>query len=397
MSMKLVQRMLTEPDKRVLRKFVWNMGWKGMRAVQRFQRRLKRGEFFPAFLFLSVTDQCNLACQGCWVTPCSPRRELDLESLDALVRQCKRKGSFFFGILGGEPLLHQGLMTLFERHPDAYFVLFTNGTLITDALAAEMRRLGNVSPLISIEGLEQVSDERRGGRNVYERTLEGLEHCRRNRLVIGVATSICKSNLRELATDAFVNDVARRGAHYLWYYIYRPVGPRPAPELALSPDEIVALRQFIVDVRDRAPLVVVDAYWDHDGRALCPAAVGMAHHIGPGGDIEPCPPLQYAVDNIRDGRLLADTFSQPGFLSAFRAFACRTTPGCVIMEKPAELKAFLQEQQARDTSGRNTGYQELAGVCPHRSHHVPGREIPEKSAAYRFAKKNWFFGFGAYG
>ena len=114
MSMKLVQRMLTEPDKRVLRKFVWNMGWKGMRAVQRFQRRLKRGEFFPAFLFLSVTDQCNLACQGCWVTPCSPRRELDLESLDALVRQCKRKGSFFFGILGGEPLLHQGLMTLFE-------------------------------------------------------------------------------------------------------------------------------------------------------------------------------------------------------------------------------------------------------------------------------------------
>jgi hypothetical protein len=30
-------------------------------------------------------------------------------------------------------------------------------------------------------------------------------------------------------------------------------------------------------------------------------------------------------------------------------------------------------------------------------HHLPGQEIPEKHWAYRFAKKHWFFGFGAYG
>lgn len=389
--------MLTEPDKRALRKFVWNFGWKGMRAIERFKKRLKHGEFFPAFLFISVTDQCNLACQGCWVTPGSPRRELDAAAVDSLIRQCKAKGSFFFGILGGEPLLHKGLFPVFGKHPDCYFLLFTNGTLITDKIAAEMRRLGNVSPLISIEGSAEVSDERRGGLDVHARTMAGLEHCRKNRLVVGAATSVCRSNLRDLASETFIQDLARRGVHYLWYYIYRPVGPRPSSELTLSTEQITELRRFIVDVRQRAPLVVVDSYWDDAGNALCPAAVGMAYHISPGGDIEPCPPMQFAMDNIRDGRTLAEVFGRPGFLEAFRAFASRTTQGCVIMERPELLREFLLQHGARDTSGRGTGYQELAAMLPHASHHVPGQAIPEKSAGYRFAKKHWFFGFGAYG
>ena len=33
---------------------------------------------------------------------------------------------------------------------------------------------------------------------------------------------------------------------------------------------------------------------------------------------------------------------------------------------------------------------------PLRSQHDPGNEVPEKHWMYRFAKKHWFFGFGAY-
>ena len=41
------KRMLTEPDPRALRKFVWNFGIGGLRSVQKFKSRLKRGEHFP--------------------------------------------------------------------------------------------------------------------------------------------------------------------------------------------------------------------------------------------------------------------------------------------------------------------------------------------------------------
>ncbi len=397
MSAALMKRMLTEPDKRLLWKFAYNFGYKGMRSIEKFQKRLKRGEYFPAFLFLSVTNACNLACQGCWVSQSNPPKQIAPGTLDNVITECKAQGSYFFGILGGEPLLYDGLFNVFEKHPDCYFLLFTNGTLITDAVAKEMRRIGNISPLISIEGLEDVSDVRRGGNKVYEQTLAGLAACRANRLVTGVCTSVCKSNIDDLATEKFVNDVAALGAHYLWYYIYRPVGPNPSPELALDAEQITALRRFIVDIRLTAPLVVVDAYWDDKGRALCPAAVGIAHHISPDGYVEPCPPLQFAKDNIGDGTGLYDLFNRSEFIAKFRNVCCSTTQGCIIMEHPELLADFIRDEGATDSSGRGTLLAELGRMCPCGSHHQSGSEIPERNWAYRFAKKNWFFGFGAYG
>ena len=397
MTGRFVWRMLTEVDLRLLRKFVYNFGWRGIRAVSRFQRRLKRGEFFPAFLFLSVTDRCNLACRGCWVSQTEPPRELDIGTLDTVVRESKKQGSYFFGILGGEPLLHKDLFDLFERHPDCYFLLFTNGLPLTDSVAASMRCLGNVSPLISIEGLESVSDERRGGKDVYEQSMNALRRCREQRLVTGVATSICQSNVDDLATEDFVSELVDRGVHYLWYYVYRPVGPNPAPELALSAEQILELRRFMVDIRSKAPLMVVDAYWDHKGEALCPAAVGISHHIGPAGDIEVCPPIQFACENIGDGSRLFERFNTSKFLADFRTMACANTRGCVLLEEPGNLRAFMEAHDAYDTSGRGVGLQELARMAPCGSHHQPGQAIPEKSLLYRLAKKHWFFGFGAYG
>jgi MoaA/NifB/PqqE/SkfB family radical SAM enzyme len=371
-----------------------------MRAVRRFKARERRGDYFPAFLFLSVTNNCNLKCRGCWVSTTRPVRELDLETMDRIISQAKEQGTYFFGILGGEPLLHRGLFDLMQKHPDCYFLLFTNGTLIDEKIARRMHRLGNVSPLISIEGRETVSDTRRGGTQVYSRTMQGLRACREHGLITGVSTSVCKSNLEDLASDAFVNELVELGVHYLWYYIYRPVGPNPSPELALSQDEVLELRRFMVNIRGKAPLLVVDSYWDHLGRALCPAAVGMAHHIGPGGDIEPCPPIQFArenVANVANEENLYDLFNNSEFLERFRESVFRTTQGCILMERPELLAKVMKEAGARDSSGRGTAFDELNAMTRRPSHHLPGKEIPEKYWVYRFAKKHWFFGLGAYG
>lgn len=397
MLIKLFFRFLRETDLRLLFKFCYNFGWKGMLAVNKFNKRCKKEENpFPAFIVMSITNSCNLKCQGCWITQTKPPLNLSLDQVENVIIECKKKGSFFFGILGGEPLLYPELFKIFERHPDAYFQLFTNGTLLTDEVAAKLRKLGNVTPLISIEGREIVSDERRGGVDVYNRAFSGLRNCTKNRLITGVATSVCKSNIDDLVSMDFVYEVIKHGVHYLWYYIYRPVGEDPKPELTLSKEDILRLRRFIVEVRSRVPLVIVDAYWDHEGKALCPAAVGISHHIGPGGDVEFCPPLQFADDNINNNSI-NEILENPGFISRFRKFAASETRGCVILEKPSDMKKFLEDEKAKDSSGRKTGFDEVAAMktCP--GHHMPGEEIPEKHWAYRFAKKYWFFGFGAYG
>ncbi len=393
----MLNRFAREVDPRLLAKCAWTLGFGGMRSIQAFQKRLRNGRHFPAFLFVSVTNRCNLKCQGCWVTTGQSNRTLEPELLDRIIVQAKREQCRFFGILGGEPFLHPQLLEILGRHRDCYFQVFTNGTVLDRETAREMRRLGNITPLISLEGLEQVSDERRGGARVFQRSLDGLTCCRQEKLLTGVATSVCKTNFKDLVSETFVRELIERGVHYLWYYIYRPVGEQPSVELCLSAEEIVALRRFIVEIRGRVPLIIVDAYWDAEGRALCPAATGISHHIGPGGDIEPCPPVQFARENVRDSNDLVALMERSDFLAKFRRFSASRTRGCVLLDCPQDLGDWMKEQTAGDSSGRGTGLVELASMQCRPGHHLPGREIPEKHWAYRLAKKYWFFGFGAYG
>lgn len=396
MLIPLARRVLTETDPKVVGKFVYNLGIKGVRSVELYKRRLRRGEFFPPFLFISIISGCQLRCQGCWVDVDAPSKRLALDDLDRIVNDAVAHGNSYFGILGGEPFMHAELLQFFAHHPDCYFQVFTNGQLITDDIARELRRLGNVTPLISVEGTSVVSDARRGRLNVLDKTLAGLEACRRQRLLIGVATSVCQSNIGDLVTESWLRRLIAMGVHYVWFHTYRVVGPKPTSELALRPDQVVAVRRFIVTMRARLPIAIVDAYWDDRGDALCPMATGASHHISPYGDIEPCPIIQFARDTIHDRASVYETMNESAFLRDFRLTAARATRGCIVLERPDLVRELVVKHGARDTTQRATALAELERLEPRGSQHNPGREIPEDHWAYRFAKKHWFFGFGAY-
>ena len=396
MIAQFTKRMLTEPDKRALWKFVYNFGFKGMLSVQRYKRRLRQGKHFPPFLFISILNSCQLRCQGCWVDVAAQRQMIELEDMNRIILDAKKHGNSYFGILGGEPFMHPNLLDILAGHPDCYFQIFTNGHLITDEVARELRRLGNASPLVSIEGTEIVSDERRGRTGVLSQSLAGIEACVRNRLIVGVATSVCQSNIGELVNEAWLRRLIEMGVHYAWFHTYRVVGPKPAPELALRPEQVLDLRRFIVRMRARLPIAIVDAYWDDRGEALCPMATGVSHHIGPSGAIEPCPIIQFATKTIHDGPSVYELMNGSDFLKDFRETAAKATRGCIVLERPDLVRELVERHGARDTTQRGTAMAELNALQPRSSQHNPGNEIPEEHWAYRFAKKHWFFGFGAY-
>lgn len=396
MYWKMAKRVLWETDKRLVWKLAWNMGFKGMRAVQKHKARLKRGEFFPPFLYLSIVNSCNLRCQGCWVDVAAPQQTIDLAAMNRVIAEAKQVGNCFFGILGGEPFMHPQLLDIFAAHRDCYFQVFTNGQLITDEIAQELRRLGNVTPLVSIEGSEIISDERRGRLNVLSRTLDGLHACLRHKLLTGVCTSLCQTNIDDLLSEAWVDRLVQMRVMYLWYHTYRPVGPEAHAELALTPAQQRRARQFVVDMRVKKPIGIVDAYYDDRGQALCPAATGFTHHVSPWGDIEPCPIVQFATESIHDARPLRETFQQSDFLRDFRQLAALSTRGCIVLERPDLLKQLVERHGARDTTARGTALAELAAMECRPSQFDPGHEIPEKSLFYRFVKKHFFNDFGAY-
>jgi hypothetical protein len=176
------------------------------------------------------------------------------------------------------------------------------------------------------------------------------------------------------------------------------VGDQPAPELALTPEQVLHVRRFVVRMRARLPIALVDAYWDDKGQALCPMATGISHHINPWGDIEPCPIIQFATDTIHDRRPLGEVMKSSAFIRDFRETAARATRGCIVLERPDLVHELVLRHGARDTTHRTegAGLAEIEAMEARQSQHLPGSEVPEEHWMYRFAKRHWFFGFGAY-
>ncbi len=396
MLLRLACRFLSEVSPRLLWKAGRLWAWQGMRSLRAHRRRVARGELFPPFLFLALTNACNLRCHGCWIHFPGRLAVLSLEDVQGIIAAGKRQQVSFYTLLGGEPFLYPDLWTILEQHPDCYFQIITNGMFFTEENVRRVRQLGNVTPLVSIDGLAQQNDDRRGP-GVYQSAMDGLDRLQRAKILYGVATVATAQNLDDVLSDQYVQDFIQRGALYLWYYVYRPVGEDPSPQYCLSREQLLQLRRRLLELRRRHPIVIIDTYWDAQGRAVCPAALGLGFHIGPSGSIEPCPPLSFACETVRDHqRDLFQTINASQYLRGFQEFVTARTRGCVILERPQELLQYLRDSHAADSSGRDA-YAELASLEPRTSHHLPGEELAEDFWFYRMLKRQMFFGMGAYG
>ena len=396
MLLRLAYRMLTEISPRLAAKAGYLWAYKGMRAIAAYKRRVRRGELFPPFLFLALTNACNLRCHGCWIESSGRPDSLSVEDVDALIAAGKRQGSYFYTLLGGEPMIYPGLWDLTLRHRDCYFQIITNGMFLSEENVGRIRRAGNITPLVSIDGLERNNDDRRG-EGVFQAAVEGLSRLKKQKILYGVATTVTGRNLDEVTSDEYVRYFIDRGAMYLWYYVYRPVGADPSPQFCVAREQMIEFRKRLLRLRRTHPIILIDTYWNAEGEAVCPAAVGLGFHIGPTGSIEPCPPLSFACETIRDnGRDLFRTINESQFLRGFQEFVRQRTKGCVILEYPQDLAAYLRDMSATDTSGRDS-LAELTASQARTSHHLPGEEIPEDHWFYRLLKKQLFFGMGAYG
>jgi MoaA/NifB/PqqE/SkfB family radical SAM enzyme len=399
-SLKLARRVLLETDKRLLWKLAYNMGLRGALSVHKHKRRMRRGQFFPPFLYVSIINSCNLRCQGCWVDVAHKQQTISPDAFHTLVREARQMGNVFFGIVGGEPFMHPHLLDMLEEHPDCYFQIFTNGHFITPERAKRMWQLGNVTPLISVEGTQIVSDERRGRAGVLSKTMQGLHNALDAGVFTGVCTSLARTNIDDTLKEEWIDRLIEMGVLYTWFHVYRPMGPNPNPDLCLTPEQALRARQFVVEMRAKKPIVIIDAYHDGDGKALCPAANGISHHINPWGGIEPCPIVQFSKESIHstaaDPRPLKEKFLSSAFLADFRKLAAETTRGCIVLERPDLLKKLVEAHGATDATARQTALAELAAMTPRTSQYNPANEIPERNFLYRLAKRLFFNDFGVY-
>ncbi|MHB8130762.1 MAG: radical SAM protein, partial [Mobilitalea sp.] len=98
----------------------------------------------PWAILMDPTSACNLHCTGCWAADYGNKLSMSYETLDSIIEQGKKLGTYMYIYSGGEPLMRKrDIIKLCEKHNDCAFLAFTNATLIDEAFADEMLRVKN--------------------------------------------------------------------------------------------------------------------------------------------------------------------------------------------------------------------------------------------------------------
>ena len=105
-----------------------------------------------------------------------------------------------------------------------------------------------------------------------------------------------------------------------------------------------------------------------------------------------------ATDFLNEDASNLPEICNSAYLARLRKEVAAITCGCILMDHPDKLVQMIEsEPEAADTTSRGTVMNEYRQLHAVASHDMQDDAIPEQSIFYKFLKKRYFFGFGAYG
>lgn len=312
--------------------------------------RKKYGCNIPWTILLDPTSACNLHCTGCWAAEYGNKLNLTVDEIDNIIAQGKELGIYFYIYTGGEPLVRKkDLIHLCEKHSDCVFLCFTNATLIDEAFADEMLRVGNFVPAISLEGFEDATDGRRGT-GVYQKVIKAMELLKRKKLIYGISACYTSANFESITSEEFYDKLIEMGAYFIWYFHYMPVGNDASVELLPTPVQRTETYRRIRHYRATKPLFALDFQNDAEYVGGCIAGGRRYLHINANGDLDPCVFIHYSDSNIREKTLL-ESLQSPMMMAYHdgQPFNENMLRPCPMLENPEKLRKMVEESGAHST------------------------------------------------
>jgi len=307
----LIRKILKEIDSNCRDKIVSCLVLQGLLSNQKKKEKtIKEGGYAPTTILISPTMRCNLKCIGCYAANYSKQDDLDIKIIDRIIQEAKDIGVSFFTILGGEPFIREDLFEIYAKHKDAYFQCYTNGTLINEKTIKKLLELGNVMPIISIEGYEAETDERRG-KGTYKKIVWVMDELKKNKIPFGFSVNVTSKNADLISSDEFIDFLINKGAYLGWLFMYMPVGREPDLKLMPTPEQRKMLLGRVTHIRATKPIFIVDFWNDAPWVGGCIAGKEYIH-INSKGDVEPCIFTHFAVDNIKN-KSLKEVMNSPYF------------------------------------------------------------------------------------
>jgi SynChlorMet cassette radical SAM/SPASM protein ScmE len=161
----------------------------------------------PSSLEVAITGKCNLRCLYCFhfTSAMDVPEDLPTEAWLTFFEELGRLAVLRLTIEGGEPFIRPDFPEILEGvvKNRMRFNILSNGTLITDELAAFLaatRRCDSVQ--ISIDGSGPATHDPCRGEGNFSKALRGLENLQRHRVPVQVRVTINRYNLEDLPAVA---------------------------------------------------------------------------------------------------------------------------------------------------------------------------------------------------
>ena len=304
----------------------------------------KEHGFRPPFvMILSPTWHCNLRCSGCYTLGYQRHPGLPYDLVKRILKECTDLGLHFVTVLGGEPLMYPFLLQMIEEHPQIFFQVYTNGTLMTKEKAKRIRDLGNAMVVVSCEGYEEETDRWRGP-GVFKKIMEAMDHLKDANVLFGSSATVTRNNVRVVSSEEWIDFLLKKGIIAQMYFLYLPVNGQGDINLMVTPEQRDYLRKQVMHFRRTKSLFVLDFWNDGPHVRGCIAGGRRYFHINANGDVEPCVYTHVAVHNIKDVSL-AEALDSP----LFRAIRKRQPHNenhlrpCMIIDNPHIYREIIDE------------------------------------------------------
>lgn len=268
----------------------------------------------PESIYWDITYRCNLHCKHC-LNNAGDRfshdydQELSLDEASKLIRQIAEIRPHNLCICGGEPLLRYDLVKQILRGMKQAGIptnMVSNGWLVTDKVAKELKKSDIQSVQISLDGLGYEHDLFREQSGAFDRAVEAIRILTDNGIMVVV--SFCPNRYNFHNFEAYAGFVDSLQCPMIRMMPLTPLGRgrQNYDELKLTSEETYLFVQNIHRLRKKHPKM--DFIWgdplDHMTRILLnrrttPLTVGIFAN----GDISITAYLNYIVGNIKNHTL----------------------------------------------------------------------------------------------
>ncbi len=281
-------------------------------------------------VYWETTAACNLRCIHCRRTDLLDRvapDQLSTEQAFAMIDDLAAMGKPVLILSGGEPLYRRDIFEIasYAAGKGLPVALSTNGTLVSDEMAAKIKKFGIYYASVSLDGARAETHDIFRGPGSFDRATAAIGRLRAQGIKVQINFTVTKQNVAELPEMCSLAETLGAQALYLFLLVPVGCGVHIAQSQMLDSAEVETWLRWVREKSQTYPLELrpicapqyyrvaeeMDAAESARGgdekkssarRLGCLAGINICF-ITHKGEIYPCGYLPVGVGNVKDQKV----------------------------------------------------------------------------------------------